>query len=94
MGTPPLPNGAPQARVPLIRFVEVSSGVQVDLVPGSGSEDVKAWLVAQAAELQPAFSPLFRLVRERRSGAGDHKGKHAKYGVYGCHRAQGKDPRP
>lgn len=48
--------------MPLIRFVDRSSGVQVDLVAGSAREDLKAWLVAQAAELQPAFSPLFRLV--------------------------------
>eukprot|EP00198_Chlamydomonas_reinhardtii_P006096 XP_001695432.1 predicted protein [Chlamydomonas reinhardtii] len=47
--------------------VTSSAGVEditkVDLVAGSAREDLKAWLVAQAAELQPAFSPLFRLVK-------------------------------
>ncbi|KXZ44872.1 hypothetical protein GPECTOR_61g825 [Gonium pectorale] len=51
------------ARIPLIKFVDLRSGIPVDLTLGGPSTQVKAWSVSQVASIHPAFGKLFRIVK-------------------------------
>ncbi|GIM15707.1 hypothetical protein Vretimale_18451 [Volvox reticuliferus] len=51
------------ARVPIVKFVEPNTGIEVDLCLGNDSTAFKAWSVAQMASIHPAFGKLFRVVK-------------------------------
>ncbi|KAG2492367.1 hypothetical protein HYH03_009315 [Edaphochlamys debaryana] len=52
------------ARVPILKFADRRSGVEVDLCLGhEATTPFKAWSVQQVASIHPSFAPLFRVVK-------------------------------
>ncbi|GLC47515.1 hypothetical protein PLESTB_001763300 [Pleodorina starrii] len=51
------------ARVPIVKFVDPVTGIEVDLCLGNADTGFKAWSVAQVASIHPAFGKLFRVVK-------------------------------
>eukprot|EP00198_Chlamydomonas_reinhardtii_P006087 XP_001695423.1 polyadenylate polymerase beta nucleotidyltransferase [Chlamydomonas reinhardtii] len=51
------------ARVPIVKFADRATGIEVDLCLGNAATSFKAWSVARVAEINPAFGRLYKVVK-------------------------------
>ncbi|KAG2430258.1 hypothetical protein HXX76_010356 [Chlamydomonas incerta] len=51
------------ARVPIVKFADRATGIEVDLCLGNEATSFKAWSVARVAEINPAFGRLYKVVK-------------------------------
>lgn len=56
------------ARVPILTFYDLRYRIECDLCIGDNATPFKAWFVQQVAQIHPAFSGLFCVVRRGTEG--------------------------